>query len=398
MFEENRTDDAGNEQEIRLPPDLPDNGHDSDHPSIWMPFSVFIDGQELEGVGISLVAAYVGGWGGADLAGRDLIARFSFQFDGYSIVLPIEVRAGLEDRRSGAYKLVFLDPTGPHLAHLRYMMNAYLAGDLIEINEVLRIPPEYKKKSKVLEPPKPPTVKERLRKVFGLLWVGALTVALIALTVWTIHYHIFVHKVPGLATVTPAGLPLTAPEAGQIAYVDSQAPEGGVVFSLQSARGGVLNFSNPCNCDIMLTSNGTVGATVLPGTPIAYVKTGDAGPTIKVVMPDDLSKMLLFGAEAEARLPDGQTLPLTVVDVKAEEGGSGSRSIVSLSAPSGALGAGDIGKTVALTVTSKPYANLLTRIRAMLPFSGRAQSLSQRANDWPLIGNAFAGTVEEHGQ
>ena len=200
MLEENRTDDAGNEQEIRLPPDLPDNGHDSDHPSIWMPFSVFIDGRELEGVGISLVAAYVGGWGGADIAGRDLIARFSFQFDGYSIVLPIEVRAGLEDRRSGAYKLVFLDPTGPHLAHLRYLMNAYLAGDLVQINEVLRIPPEYKKKPKQLEPPKPPTVKERLRKVFGLLWVGALTVALITLTVWTIHYHIFVHKVPGRMT------------------------------------------------------------------------------------------------------------------------------------------------------------------------------------------------------
>nr|WP_272212226.1 hypothetical protein [Marinicella sp. W31]MDC2878137.1 hypothetical protein [Marinicella sp. W31] len=81
------------------------------------------------------------------------------------------------------------------------------------------------------------------------------------------------------------------------------------MFSLQSARGGVLNFSNPCNCDIMLTENGTVGATVLPGTPIAYVNTGDAGPTIKAVMPDGLSKMLLFGAEAVATLPTGQKLP-----------------------------------------------------------------------------------------
>nr|WP_272212227.1 hypothetical protein [Marinicella sp. W31]MDC2878138.1 hypothetical protein [Marinicella sp. W31] len=226
MLEENRTENAGNGQEIRLSPDLPDSGHESDHPSIWMPFSVFVDGRELEGVGISLVAAYVGGWSGADLAGRNVIARFSFQFDGYSIMLPIEVRADLEYRRSGAYKLVFLDPTGPHLAHLRYMMNAYLAGDLVQINDVLRIPPEYKKKTSPAEAPEPASARERVRKFVGLLSVTALTLGLIGLTLYTIHNHIFVHSVPGLATVTPAGLPLTAPEAGQIAYVDAEAVEG----------------------------------------------------------------------------------------------------------------------------------------------------------------------------
>ncbi|WP_180897787.1 hypothetical protein [Martelella soudanensis] len=378
-------------EEPRMAAELPDNGHDSDHPSIWMPFSVFIDGRELEGVGISLVAAYAGGWTGEDISGHRMIARFSFQFEGYSVVLPIEVSAELESRNSGAYKLVFLNPTGPHLPHLRYMMNAYLAGDLVQINELLRVPPEARQKS-VAPPPPRKSFRERMRRLAGAGLVTALTLGLIALTLYTIHYHIFVHRVPGLATVTPAGLPLTAPEAGQIAYVDQNAGEGDVVFSLQSARGGMLNFSNPCDCKIVLTENGAVGATVLPGTPIAYVRTDDSGPTIKVVMPDDLAKLLLFGAQAHASLPNGDDLPLTVRDVKAEDGVSGTTALVTFSAADDVLTASDIGKTVALTVTSKPYANLLERIRNRLSRFTATKELSERAREWPLIGNARAAT------
>ncbi|WP_292055157.1 hypothetical protein [Martelella sp.] len=371
--------------------ELPDNGHDTDHPSIWMPFSVFIDGRELEGIGVSLVAAYAGGWHGGDMSGDRVIARFSFQFEGYSVVLPIEVRAELESASGGVYKLVFLNPTGPHLPHLRYLMNAYLAGDLVQINELLRVPPEARQKS-VAAPPPRKSFRERMRRMAGAGMVAALTLGLIALTLYTIHYHIFVHRVPGLATVTPAGLPLTAPEAGQIAYVDQSAGEGDVVFSLQSARGGMLNFSNPCDCRIVLTENGAVGATVLPGTPIAYVRTDDAGPTIKVTMPDDLAKLLLFGAEAHASLPNGDDLPLTVKDVKAEDGASGTTALVTFSAAPDALTAADIGKTVALTVTSKPYANFLERIKTRLSRFTATKEMSERAKAWPLIGNAQAAT------
>lgn len=370
-------------------PDLPDPHHDGEHPSIWMPFSVFIDGRELEGVGISLVAAYVGGWNGPDISGHRMIARFSFQFEGYSVVLPIEVSASLESRNSGAYKLTFLNPTGPHLPHLRYMMNAYLAGDLVQINELLRVPPEAYHTAPA-EPPPRRSFRQRVRAMMGFGMVTLLTVALIALTLYTIHYHIFVHRVPGLATVTPSGLPLTAPEAGQIAYVDPNAGEGAVVFSLQSARGGMLNFSNPCDCQVVLTENGAVGATVLPGTPIAYVKTGDAGPTIKVIMPDALAKMLLFGAEAHASLPNGDDLPLTVRDVRAEEGASGTAATVTFSAAADALTADDIGKTVALTVTSKPYANFLNRLKQRFFPARQSEDISERARNWPLIGNAQA--------
>ena len=201
--------------------ELPDNGHDTDHPSIWMPFSVFIDGRELEGIGVSLVAAYAGGWHGGDMSGDRVIARFSFQFEGYSVVLPIEVRAELESASGGVYKLVFLNPTGPHLPHLRYLMNAYLAGDLVQINELLRVPPEARQKS-VAAPPPRKSFRERMRRMAGAGMVAALTLGLIALTLYTIHYHIFVHRVPGLATVTPAGLPLTAPEAAS----GAPAPHG----------------------------------------------------------------------------------------------------------------------------------------------------------------------------
>lgn len=390
MLMQNRlTSESGGDDQK---PPLPDNGHDSDHPSIWMPFSVFLDGQELEGVGISLVAAYVGGWTGADISGRRVIARFSFQFEGYSVVLPIEVEVQVEARSSGACKLTFLNPTGPHLAHLRYIMNAYLAGDLVQINELLRVPPEVRQKS-VAAPPSRKSFRERMRRFAGAMMVTLLTLGLIGLTLYTIHYHIFVHRVPGLATVTPAGLPLTAPEAGQIAYVDQNAGEGGVVFSLQSARGGMLNFSNPCDCKIVLTESGTVGATVLPGTPIAYVRTTDSGPNIKALMPDELAKLLLFGAEAKASLPDGSDLPLTVTDVKAEDGGSGTMAAVTFTAKGEQLTASDIGKTVALTVTSKPYGKFLDRLKERLSRLRPGNDVSERAQSWPLIGHANAETM-----
>ncbi|WP_176086569.1 hypothetical protein [Martelella sp. HB161492] len=367
------------------------SNYETEHPPIWMPFTVMVNGHELKGVGLSLVNAIVSGHLPPEAVDRNLIATFTFLFQGYSFNLPADVLIAREFDRSGSYRITFLNPTGPHLPHLRYLLNSYLAGDLVVIDELLRVRGEKAAPSQAGKAGEPKTAAMLIRRISGVAFVTLATIGLLALVGYTLQKRVFVHQVPSLASVEPVGLPLRAPEAGQIVYVNDQAAQGDVVFSLQSVRGEALNFTNPCDCAVFVTQYGASGATVLPGEVIAYVEKGDDEPVLKATMPSALTKKLMFGGRAVALLPDGDKIDLHLVSATPIAGSSQAESAATFSADKGVLRAAGVGSTLPVEVIDKSYARLLSML-GKLTGDRTGASTAGQAGDAATGTPAAAGT------
>ena len=105
------------------PADLAGHG---EHPVIRIPFNVVINGRSFVGNGLSIVGADATGLIDPQLHGRVQVVMLVFNFPGYSISLPVDAAIGAGSPEAGTVSLRFLEPTGPHLPQLRYILNAYV--------------------------------------------------------------------------------------------------------------------------------------------------------------------------------------------------------------------------------------------------------------------------------
>ena len=104
----------------------PDFAGHGEHPVIRIPFNVVINGRSFQGNGLSIVGAEATGLIDPQLHGRVQVVMLVFNFlPGYSISLPIDAAIGAGSPEAGTVTLRFLEPTGPHLPQLRYILNSY---------------------------------------------------------------------------------------------------------------------------------------------------------------------------------------------------------------------------------------------------------------------------------
>lgn len=337
--------------------------NENEHALIQLPFSVAIEGRRFEGSGLSLVSAYVTGLATPEIEGSNKIAAFRFPFDGFSISLWIDVRLELVDQTTGLYKLAFLDPTGPHLPQLRYLINAFIAGDIVSLDEMMRVPAEKKPKSAGNTATGGFSVSGFLKRLLGFGVVAAASIGMIFTISYALKERLFVHDIPALAVLEPSGLTLQAPEAGQVAFINGNAAKGQVAYSLQTVQGAVLSIENPCECSIVFSKQGTVGATVFPGTPVAFAVQPDSEPVLKVQVPDNLAKMMLEGAQAEARMPDGRMVLTSLQSVESAGAANATESMLTLKPVSGAFSNDEIGASVSLKIVNSSYRSTVDWFR-----------------------------------
>lgn len=271
-------------------------GHD--HAIVDVPFTALIDGRRFRGRGLSLVSAHVTGLMGTTTAGTPHTVRLVFEFSGFAITL--EVLALVRDATdaAGGVVLDFTEPSGPHLPQLRHILNAYIAGDLVALGEVIGVAGTT--------PPKPARVIEtgQGRRTLQGSGIVALTVLLVGLSAGLIYQRNYVRLLPDLGTVMRQGETLRATASGQIAFVDLTAPMGQVALAITTTSGDVLSLTMPCDC----TANSlglAVGSTVLAGEPVLQVAQKDAALIVAGTVPLALGFDLARGDQVELALPDG---------------------------------------------------------------------------------------------
>ena len=340
-------------------PALPtDFGIDKEHPLLSIPFNVFIDGRSYTGQAISVTQMVLRADAEGTLGqGSRHVACVYLRYSNFGISLEPEVVV-LQESPDGEVVVQFTDPTGDPLPQLRYLINSYIAGDIVSLNGMLAYTgPTAPKTPKAAASPEQGR-KERIKSlsVLALSAVIAVVAAVVVFTRYTTGHEM--HPV----FVDRAGQQLRATVGGQVGFVNPQAGQGEVVFSVNSNTGDVLNFQMPCDCELDLQPGISAGSTVLPADLIATVYAGDAGLAVNTMMSVSGLGRAMQGDNLWLDFADGRSVQVKAVPTAATRAATLAGDLflpVNLRAvEDGALTAADIGTPARLRITP----NLLNRI------------------------------------
>lgn len=315
-------------------------GFESEHPAVSLPFSLKVCGQQFVGSRISMTTIHVMSRDEIFLIkGSKHAARIQFDFKNFSVsIYPEVVVAG---ETGDELILKFADPTGDHVAQLRFVLNSFIAGDFVTLGAVMAYsgptkPKEEKQKAE-------PNWKERYRSIAVATLSGFL--ALWAASALYVRYTTGIEMHPVL--IERAGQPMQATTAGQISYLNPEAAMGEVLFSVNANSGDVLNFKMPCDCEVVLSQGVREGVTVLPTDVILTILVNSLDLNVQALMSVEGLSRAMKGDRVFLDLADGRSIPVQVIAGKGANTASMAGDLfvpVQLVAKDDSLTEADIGK------------------------------------------------------
>ncbi|WP_134643113.1 hypothetical protein [Pseudaestuariivita atlantica] len=323
---------------------------EKEHPICPIPFTVQIGDDKMEGTGLSLTHAYVRVPVSPDegLIGTRHLASIQFQFEGFQLDLTPEVIIA-RGREHGEVALEFADPTGAHLPQLRYVINSFIAGDFVTLGAFLSYTGPVKPKSPKAQAGEK---KRNYVKSLGVILVSLMLIAVALNIVMQRYIHSYE---PRPVFIAQAGQELRSTSAGQITYLNPEAGEGEVIYSISANSGDILNFQLPCDCTITLADGVFEGATVLPSDPVlSFHQRGETRVQVEAMMSVEGLSRAVNGENVSIVMSDGRVLPVKVIQSSATNAAAQNGDLylpVRLQAPQGVLTSEDIGKPARVRLT-----------------------------------------------
>ena len=335
-----------------VPTDFP---YEKEHPLLKIPFTVHMDGRRFEGETLSVTHMILRSDGEGPLGrGHRTMAWLYVAFDSFGIALQPDVIV-LDDNPDGSMVLQFASPTGPHLPQLRYILNSYIAGDVVSVDGMLSYTgPDAPKAPKA----NTPDDKKQRKRSIGMLVLSSLMVVAAAglvykrYTTGTEMHPVFVER---------AGAQMRATVAGQIGYLNADAGNGEVVYAINATTGDVLNFQMPCDCEVALAPGIAQGTTVLPEDVVLTAFSPDAGLRVETLMSVQGLNRAMRGDNVSLALNDGRTVPVMVIPGEATHAATIRGEVfvpVTLQPKAGGLTHADLGKSAQLRITPNLAARL----------------------------------------
>ncbi|APX14284.1 hypothetical protein [Tateyamaria omphalii] len=322
-------------------------GLESEHPMLTMPFTLSVAGQTFEGKRISVTEIEIALPKGTMNAGSKELAKLSFPFEDFTITLMAQVTA--TDRGDDNMSiLLFSEPTGAHLAQLRYVINSVIAGDIITLKGLMAYTgPTQPKSPKAAEAK---SNRDRLRSI-GVALVS-LFIAFVAGTAVFSRYTTAYEMHP--VFIDRTGLAMQATVAGQLTYLNPEAAPGEVAYTIAATTGDVLSFQMPRNGQVALSSDVFEGSTVLPTDLILTIFDNSDSIRLRTLISIEGLTRALQGDPATIEMNDGRTLPVTVQvrDTTRAAALRGDLFVpVDLTVKGGSLGPSDMNKSARLRLS-----------------------------------------------
>lgn len=338
--------------------------YESEHPELPVPFKAVIAGHSLDGVRLSVTAAFVSIVGAFESSwiGRKEIVQLVFQFKGFSVTLyPEMVVAG--SRAPGEMTLQFQDPLGDHLPQLRYILNTFIAGDFVTMNGMLGFSGPVKPKNVKTDDAGNP--KRRIRSI---------AVAVISASFILMATNILISRATKSyesrpVFVTRAGDQMTSTAAGQVGYLNPDAKKGEVVYSINTNSGDVLSFTLPCDCEVAVYDGVFEGATVLPIDIILSLFDSSSEPRVETRMSIEGLSKVLDGNKVFLELADGRVIPSKILVTASTNTASlrGDLFVPVIIVPEeGRLNSSDIGKTGRLRISKTLFGFAIPSVLDLL--------------------------------
>jgi len=296
--------------------------YENEHPQLPIPFTARVGDRRLEGNSISITQALVSGLMPPNGNMQKCPVALQFDFEGFSVNLFLEanvLKIGAPD--SPEYSLQFCDPSGSHLAPLRYIMNSHLAGDLVTVGRFLGYTGPTQVKPK--KPVEKPRLTQRIGRTVRQAGIIVLSLGLVAMAANIVRERVIFSYEPRPVVISQSGETLRATSAGQITYINEAAGVGDVVYSIGANSGDLLSVRMPCDCTMLPSPDFYEGATILAGAPLVKLIGPDAEIEANTQISFEGAARLLAGDSAELELSDGRVVPVTV---KLAETTDGSRA------------------------------------------------------------------------
>lgn len=342
---------------------LPSKG---DHPMMDIPFMVGIDGRQYRGMRLSLVMAEIGGLMDPGLENATRLMRLVFPFHGFSVTLGVLGLIKHVDRDKGLASVTFVDPGGEHLPQMRHILNSYIAGDLVPLGGVIgmgsTVPSPAARSAAAAA-----TRRWTPRRVLGTAFIALASVALLGTTATLAYSRIFTQAIATPGRAGYDGMTLGAIASGQLDYVNLEASQGEVAFSIRTITGDLLSIAMPCTCTASLQGT-AVGATVQSGDAVMTVSQPDAALVVTTEVTSEELLQLAFADHVNIRFADGETVPAHA-DTNAVRGQAGDGLVPVRLIPNNPLPASRAGALGKLTIIH-PLPFNMAAADASAPTSG----------------------------
>jgi alginate biosynthesis protein Alg44 len=325
------------------------------HPRYRLPVKCIHNGAQLSVVDISV--------GGLALRtglldakpGRALDLTLAFPFSGYELTLPINAEVRYVAEEHSRIGLRFVDVSPRQHSLLRFILDAYLAGEVVEAGDVLDVVSRRNEGKTREVPPRPlpqgvvANLAHRGRSAAGYIGVGAATLLLLGFIGSSLFERLYLIPAQS-AQITADLVTVPAPSNGQLTFVAAgdEVRAGEPLITIQGTLGNSIVIDSPCNCVVQSRYSRTANF-VREGAPILTLREKTSSPYITASIPQDQALRFYKGANAVIEYADGTRVKEANIQrlPSFEDPSLAGRLIVRL-APGRELGASTIGQPVSV--------------------------------------------------
>lgn len=281
------------------------------HPRYRIPIRCIYNGTQISVVDVSVGGIGLRAGSFEVKPGRVLDLTLVFPFSGYELTLPInaEVRYIAEEHSRIGLRFVDVSPRQHNL--LRFILDAYLAGEVVDAGDVLDVA-SRRNEGKTREVPKRPQpqgffaqLTHHGRSAAGYIGIGAVTMLLLGFLGMGIFQRMYI--IPAqTALITTDLVTVPAPSNGQITFIatGNEVKAGEPLLTIQGPQGNSVVIDSPCNC-VVQTRYSRTSNFVREGAPILTLREKTSTPYITASIPYDQLLRFYRGASAVIEYADG---------------------------------------------------------------------------------------------
>ena len=246
-----------------------------------------------------------------------------FDFGGYDFRIKINIEKVRFELSSGHFAGRFSELSSQSISLIHYMINAYLAGEVVTAGDILTIAKEGQAVSKDLDKRLEvqrsgfETFMFNVKRVVGHALYATIIVGLLWFVSFTLYNRMYVVE-SSMVSFDKEQIALRSPSDGlfeyQLSGEQKRVKKGELIATLKRVNGGVLAIESPCDCTIDKV-HGLAGVFIAQGELLVTLLRPGTELKVHALIPIEKGKKITVGDNAAIRLSDGRSVNATVANV-----------------------------------------------------------------------------------